>query len=89
MKQFDIIVSLWNGSPNSGKYLGCGVCIAPDLILTTKHVVKSFSPKNIRAGLISDRDSGLSVKHIELHPKEHDALRAKTQNNYFFRHSGM
>ncbi|MEA1934265.1 MAG: serine protease [Thermodesulfobacteriota bacterium] len=67
MKQFDIIVSLWNGSPNNGKYLGCGVCIAPDRILTAKHLVKDFLPTNIFAGLIPDRDSGLPVKHMELH----------------------
>ena len=74
MKQFDIIVSLWNGLPNIGEYLGCGVCIAPVLILTAKHVVKSFSATDIRAGLIPDRDSGLSGKNMELHSERDVAV---------------
>lgn len=76
MKQFDIIVSLWNGLPSRGEYLGCGVCIAPDLILTAKHIVKSFPPTNIFAGLIPDRDSGLPVKHIEPHLQRDVAVLA-------------
>jgi hypothetical protein len=59
------IVSIWSGKPNQGEYLGCGVCITPDMIITAGHVI--HEKEDLYVGLIPGRDSGISVNHIERH----------------------
>ncbi len=68
----DIIVSLWDGLPNQGTFLGSGVCIAPDKVLTAKHVIcpasgKEVPANRIKAGMVR-RDPGMPIKSLHHYP---------------------
>lgn len=69
MTQPNIIVSL--KLKDSKRHLGSAVAVAPNKLLTAKHVVmpdgEKISETDIQATLISNREF-LSVKHIDHHP---------------------
>ena len=81
MAQPQIIVSLWDGEPQPDKknYLGCGVCVAPDKVLTAKHVSCPVGKPEIpvarlRAGLSAIREGGMLIHSIEHHPERDISL---------------
>lgn len=65
MTQPNIIVSL--KLKDSKRHLGSAVAVAPNKLLTAKHVVENISRTDIQATLLSNREF-LSVKHIDHHP---------------------
>lgn len=79
MDQPQIIVSLWDGEPDTEtkqNYLGCGVCVASNKILTAKHVVcpegmPEISAKQIHAGLSGTRENGIPGEDV-IHCRERD-----------------
>lgn len=81
MAQPQIIVSLWDGEPQPDKknYLGCGVCVAPDKVLTAKHVPCPVGKQEIpfarlRAGLSGIREGGMLIHSVEHHPERDISL---------------
>lgn len=79
----DTIVSFWDGLPNKGQYLGCGVCIAPDTVLTAYHVLAPKNAENkhievpqqqLRVGRVPIGDAGLPVKAVHHHEKRDISL---------------
>ena len=76
MGQPQIIVSIWDGEPdtkNNNNYLGCGVCIAEDKVLTSKHVLHPRNKGEVPAerlytGLSAVRDGGMPVDSVAHHP---------------------
>ncbi|QTR49521.1 S1 family peptidase [Candidatus Thiothrix anitrata] len=78
----DIIVSLWDGLPNQGTFLGSGVCIAPDKVLTAKHVICPESgevpAKSLKVGMVR-RDPGMPIKEVKHHPDRDISLLTLAQ----------
>jgi len=76
MSQPRCIMSLWDGTPNSGTYLGCGVAVGPAEILTARHVLSLVEQNlnNLRAGLSDKYDRGIRVEKIFPHKDRDIAL---------------
>ncbi len=77
----DIIVSLWDGLPNQGTFLGSGVCIAPDKVLTATHVICPDSGEvpadRIKVGMVR-RDPGMPITNVQHHPNRDITLLTLT-----------
>ncbi|MDH3598669.1 MAG: serine protease, partial [Candidatus Tectomicrobia bacterium] len=70
----DAVVSVWRHADDPDAFLGSGVFVSPQLILTAKHVIGSRRPEEIHIGLIDGLEQRAPAQTFHVHEQYDVAL---------------